>query len=66
VNAKKPPSYTNVCDATMSSGAQILSTEYPINEPVRWAGHFVVKLSGDLPASSNPIQGERHQWGEQK
>jgi hypothetical protein len=46
---------TSVRDALMSSGAQILSTDYPINEPARWAGHFVVKLPGEVPARCNPI-----------
>ncbi len=31
-------------DAMIASGAQILSTDYPVNEPARWEGHFVVKL----------------------
>jgi hypothetical protein len=46
---------TAVRDAMMASGAQILSTDYPINEPARWAGHFVVKLPGDVPARCNPV-----------
>ncbi|WP_158788165.1 phosphatidylinositol-specific phospholipase C1-like protein [Granulicella sp. L46] len=46
---------TAVRDAMISSGAQILSTDYPINEPARWDGHFVVKLPDDVPARCNPI-----------
>ena len=46
---------TAVRDAMMSSGAQILSTDYPINEPARWDGHFVVKLPDDVPARCNPV-----------
>jgi hypothetical protein len=46
---------TTVRDALMSSGAQILSTDYPIDEPARWKGHFVVKLPGNVPARCNPV-----------
>ncbi len=42
-------------DAMMASGAQILSTDYPANEPARWAGHYVVELPGNVPARCNPI-----------
>jgi hypothetical protein len=42
-------------DAMMGSGAQILSTDYPINEPARWPGHYVVTLPGNVVARCNPI-----------
>jgi hypothetical protein len=46
---------TSVRDAMIASGAQILSTDYPINEPAKWAGHYVVTLPGDVVARCNPI-----------
>jgi hypothetical protein len=46
---------TTTRDATIASGAQLLSTDYPINEPARWPGHFVVTLPGDVVARCNPI-----------
>jgi hypothetical protein len=42
-------------DAMMASGAQILSTDYPSNEPARWPGHFVVKLPNDAIARCNSV-----------
>jgi hypothetical protein len=42
-------------DATIASGAQILSTDYPVNEPARWPGHYVVTLPGNVVARCNPI-----------
>jgi hypothetical protein len=42
-------------DAMESSGAQILSTDYPVNEPARWPGHFVVTLPNDAIARCNPV-----------
>jgi hypothetical protein len=42
-------------DAVMASGAQILSTDYPANEPARWAGHYVVTLPGKAAARGNPV-----------
>ena len=42
-------------DTMMASGAQLLSTDYPPNEPARWAGHFVVKLPGEAIARCNPV-----------
>ena len=42
-------------DAMIASGAQLLSTDYPVNEPARWDGHFVVKLPGNAVARCNPI-----------
>jgi hypothetical protein len=50
----------SVRDAMMASGAQILSTDYPINEPARWAGHYVVALPGDVAARCNPIDAPAH------
>jgi hypothetical protein len=46
---------TKTRDEMISSGAQLLSTDYPINEPARWDGHFVVTLPGDVVARCNPI-----------
>lgn len=42
-------------DAMIASGAQMLSTDYPVNEPARWPGHYVVTLPGDVIARCNPI-----------
>ena len=42
-------------DAMLSSGAQLLSTDYPINEPARWEGHYVVTLPDNAVARCNPI-----------
>ena len=42
-------------DAMIASGAQILSTDYPVNEPARWPGHFVVTLPGTSIARCDPI-----------
>jgi hypothetical protein len=41
-------------DAMMASGAQLLSTDYPSNEPARWPGHFVVKFPNDAIARCSP------------
>jgi len=46
---------TSTRDAMMASGAQLLSTDYPVNEPARWPGHYVVTLPGDVVARCNPI-----------
>jgi hypothetical protein len=46
---------TSVRDAMMASGAQLLSTDYPSNEPARWPGNFVVTLPGKAVARCNPI-----------
>jgi hypothetical protein len=46
---------TSVRDAMIASGAQILSTDYPANEPARWAGHYAVALPGNAVARCNPI-----------
>lgn len=42
-------------DAMLASGAQLLSTDYPVNEPARWPGHFVVTLPGNAVARWNPV-----------
>lgn len=41
-------------DRALSSGAQMLSTDYPPAEPSQWTS-FVVKLPGDLVARCNPM-----------
>jgi hypothetical protein len=46
---------TNVRDAMIASGAQLLSTDYPVNEPARWPGNFVVTLPGKSVVRCNPI-----------
>ncbi len=46
---------TTMRDAMMASGAQILSTDYPSNEPARWEGHFTVALPGHVVARCNPV-----------
>jgi hypothetical protein len=45
---------TSLRDAMMASGAQLLSTDYPVNEPARWPGHFVVALPQGATARCNP------------
>lgn len=45
---------TTTRDAMMSSGAQILSTDYPANEPARWPGHFSVSLPSGVVARCDP------------
>jgi hypothetical protein len=42
-------------DAMMQSGAQILSTDYPMGEPARWPGNYVVTFQGGLVVRCNPI-----------
>jgi hypothetical protein len=46
---------TSTRDAMMASGAQLLSTDYPVGEPARWDGHYVVALPGNAVARCNPI-----------
>lgn len=48
---------TSTRDAMIASGAQLLSTDYPVNEPARWPGNFVVVLPGDAVARCNPVNG---------
>ena len=42
-------------DAMMSSGAQMLSTDYPVSEPARWPGHYTVALPGNAAARCNLV-----------
>lgn len=42
-------------DAMMASGAQLLSTDYPANEPARWPGHYFVSLPGAAEVRCNPV-----------
>ncbi len=44
-------------DAMLASGAQFLSTDYPVNEPARWPGNFVVAFPGKVAARCNPVNG---------
>ena len=46
---------TSTRDAMIASGAQILSTDYPANEPARWPGHFHVELPGKLTVRCDPV-----------
>ena len=46
---------TAIRDAMIASGAQLLSTDYPVNESARWSGNFVVTLPGKVVARCNPI-----------
>jgi hypothetical protein len=46
---------TTVRDAMIASGAQLLSTDYPVNEPARWPGRYVVTLPGKVVARCNPV-----------
>ena len=48
---------TSTRDAMIASGAQLLSTDYPVNEPARWPGNFVVTLPGNAVARCNPVNG---------
>lgn len=41
-------------DRALSSGAQMLSTDYPPSEPSRWSS-YVVSLPGGLVARCNPV-----------
>jgi hypothetical protein len=42
-------------DAMIASGAQILSTDYPANEPAKWPGAYSVALPGNAEARCNPV-----------
>ncbi len=46
---------TTLRDAMLASGAQLLSTDYPANEPARWPGHFTVSLPEGVDARCNPV-----------
>jgi Phosphoinositide phospholipase C, Ca2+-dependent len=41
-------------DIALSSGAQLLSTDYPASEPSQWTG-YSVSLPGDAVARCNPV-----------
>ena len=47
--------HTRRRDAMLSSGAQILSTDYPASEPARWPGGYHVALPGNADARPDPI-----------
>ena len=42
-------------DTMMDSGAQLLSTDYPSNEPARWAGHFTVNFPNNAIGRCSPV-----------
>jgi len=46
-------------DAMIASGAQLLSTDYPVGEPAPWPGHFVVSLPTNDAARCNPVNSDR-------
>ena len=46
---------TSTRDTIIGSGAQLLSTDYPVNEPARWTGNYVVTLPGNVVARCNPV-----------
>ena len=46
---------TTTRDQMMASGAQLLSTDYPVSEPARWPGHYFVALPGNVDARCNPV-----------
>ena len=41
-------------DALLSSGAQMISTDFPVSEPAPWTG-YTVGLPDGLPARCNPV-----------
>lgn len=41
-------------DETLKSGAQMVSTDFPVSEPAPWTG-YTVALPGGLAARCNPI-----------
>lgn len=42
-------------ERAMTSGAQLLSTDYPASEPARWEGHYHVEFPGGSVARCNPV-----------
>lgn len=46
---------TSTRDAMMASGAQILSTDYPANEPARWPGHYTVAFPDGAEVRCDPV-----------
>jgi Phosphoinositide phospholipase C, Ca2+-dependent len=49
---------TTLRDKALSSGAQIVSTDYPWYEPSRWT-NYSVSLPGHTPARCNPVNAPR-------
>jgi len=41
-------------DALLQSGAQMISTDFPVSEPAPWTG-YTVGLPGGVPARCNPV-----------
>lgn len=50
---------TSTRDAMLGSGAQILSTDYPANEPAKWSGHYSVALPSNAVSRCNPVDTAR-------
>ena len=46
---------TSTRDAMMASGAQLLSTDYPANEPAPFPGKFSVSLPGNAAVRCDPV-----------
>jgi hypothetical protein len=46
---------TTMRERALSTGAQMLSTDYPSSEPSRWVGHYHVELPGNAIARCNPV-----------
>ncbi len=46
---------TSTRNTMLNSGAQILSTDYPANEPARWSGHYSVALPGNAVSRCDPV-----------
>ena len=42
-------------ERALSTGAQMVSTDYPASEPARWEGHYHVELPGNAVARCNPV-----------
>ena len=42
-------------DAVLASGAQLLSTDYPADEPARWPGRFSVALPDHVAVRCDPV-----------
>ena len=45
---------TSTRNAMLASGAQILSTDYPANEPAKWSGHYSVSLPDSAVSRCDP------------
>jgi hypothetical protein len=47
-------------DAALASGAQIVSTDYPVpGAASRWGSDYVAQLPGGAPARCNPVRVSR-------